>query len=119
MKTFTLTTEHIALLTRMQVGWCDDEFGAPEIDPKRPYGNGDVLDDIHEILAPEDPPLDDLSRVDREALEARYRALHKETQTALQVVLAAGLDVEPGGYYAGEYTNDWHRDIPESWKWPQ
>jgi hypothetical protein len=47
---FTLTENHLKLLQKMWVGWSTCEFGAPEIDPKRPYGNSDVIGDIHEIL---------------------------------------------------------------------
>ena len=39
---FTLTADHITLLRAMYVGWCGDEYGAPEIYSKRPYGNSDV-----------------------------------------------------------------------------
>ena len=45
-----LTEEHIKLLRNMYVGWGYCEFGAPEIDPKRPYGNSHVIGDIHTIL---------------------------------------------------------------------
>ena len=48
MKNFTVTETHLLLLQRMQVGWCGDEFGAPEINPKRPYGNSSVLTDMVE-----------------------------------------------------------------------
>ena len=52
---FTVTDEHLRLLRRAHVTWVDAEFGAPEIDGKRPYGNSDVYSDIAEILGiPED-----------------------------------------------------------------
>jgi len=38
------------LLKNFQVRWNDCEFGAPEINPKRPYGNSDVEQDMLEIL---------------------------------------------------------------------
>jgi hypothetical protein len=41
-QTFKLTDEHLKLLRRFNVGWQDSESGAPEIDPKRPYGNSAV-----------------------------------------------------------------------------
>lgn len=48
---FEVTADHLALLDRLQFGYDDwTEFGAPEVDPKRPYGNSDVYDDIGEIL---------------------------------------------------------------------
>jgi len=48
MKTqiFTVTDEHLKLLRRFHVGWHDCKTGAPEIDPKHPYGNSAVPEDI-------------------------------------------------------------------------
>ena len=40
---FTVTDEHLRLLRRAYVSWDETEFGAPEIDCKRPYGNSDML----------------------------------------------------------------------------
>lgn len=92
---FTLTEEHVALLRRMSVGWQDCETGAPEIDPKRPYGNSSVEQDVAEILGweiDEDEGLTD-EQHDRAA------ALHRETEIALQVVL------QTGTFVPGEYVN--------------
>jgi len=50
---FEVKKEHLALLKRMCVGWQNCEFGALEIDPKRPYGNSDVLQDMIEIIGME------------------------------------------------------------------
>lgn len=47
---FEIKPEHLKLLQNFVVGWQDSEFGAPEIDPKRPYGNSDVEQDMLEIL---------------------------------------------------------------------
>jgi hypothetical protein len=103
---FTLTADHVKLIRRMNVGWDGMEYGAPRIDPKRPYGNSDVEQDIHEILTGRNEPLEDLARQDREALQARYRSLHQETKMALRVVLAAG-SFEPGEYMADGYSDNW------------
>lgn len=62
------------LLKRAYVGWEDSETGAPCINPKRPYGNSDVAEDVREIL--------DIPLTDAEALE-----LHKMTESVLQDVL--------------------------------
>jgi hypothetical protein len=101
---FTLTEDHLKLLKNMYVGWSCSEFGAPEIDPKRPYGNGDVIGDIHEILTVtsssswEEIP---------EELEEKYNKLHKETETALQIVLNT-LSFVPGRYRKiHPYGRDW------------
>jgi hypothetical protein len=103
---FTLTADHVKLLRRMWVGWDGMEYGAPCIDPKRPYGTNDVEQSIHEILTGRVEPLEDLARQERESLQARYRRLHEETRTALQVVLAAG-SFEPGEYLADRYSSNW------------
>lgn len=91
---FTVTADHLKLLQRAYVGWDDCEYGAPAIDGKRPYGNGDVATDIAEILGwatPRDGP--------SEAQERAARALHEETATVLQIVLCTpGFAVTPGTY---------------------
>jgi hypothetical protein len=81
---FELTEDHVKLLRRMCVGWRGCEFGAPEIDPKRPYGNSSVECDIHEILTGEK----DYELTDE--LRELYGALHSDTATALQIVLNTG-----------------------------
>lgn len=47
---FFLTADHVTLLSRSYVRWSDMEWGAAEIDGKRPYGGGDMRKDICEIL---------------------------------------------------------------------
>lgn len=84
-RTFTLTEDHVKLLRRAYVGWQDCETGAPEVDPKRPYGNSSVAQDIAEILGEEYDQEDPSESQDR-----RLLTLHRETQLALQVVLATG-----------------------------
>jgi hypothetical protein len=110
-KFFTLTEEHVKLLRRAYVNWDACEFGAPAIDPKRPYGNSDVLLDIAEIL--EEPLFEDAGGEKHLSAEQAERSerLHKETQMALAVILRTG-SFEPGRYSAGEYTQDWER-MPE------
>lgn len=87
-KEFYLTQEHIDLLKRTYVEWQDCETGAPAIGCKRPYGNSDVAQDIREILRN--------GMNDDEALE-----LHKETQTALQIILSTSSFV-PGLYVSND-----------------
>ena len=105
MQTFTLTDEHVTLLRNASVWWWDCEYGAPCIDPKRPYGDSDVEKDIARVLGikwKRDEDDDYLPIVVRETV-AR---LHKETQIALQVVLAAG-SFEPGEYVADDHRRNW------------
>ena len=127
MKTqrFELKEEHLKLLQRFAVGWQDCEFGAPEIDPKRPYGNSDVYQDIVEILGlkkmkegiykfvlfgeeclltGEDEYNIDFG--DEDELCKMLSKLHKETEIALQICLVT-LSFKPGIYECEEYGNDW------------
>jgi hypothetical protein len=102
-RVFLLTDEHLALLRHANVTWDHCEFGAPAIDCKRPYGNSDVLSDIACILGyPE-------SAREEEETTDMFRAIHKETMTALQIVLATG-GFEAGRYVAPEYTSRWTKD---------
>lgn len=98
---FTLTEQHVVLLRAANVRWDESEFGAPAIDSKRPYGNSDVIEDLGELLGygpePERGYPDDVA--------ATLNRLHRETETALQVVLATG-QFTPG-HYAAPYTKDW------------
>lgn len=106
-KRFTLTEQHLALLRRAYVGWDDCEFGAPAIDCKRPYGNSSVVLDIAEILGvPTDDEADDYGL--NQETEDRLTALHKETQTALQVILSTG-KFEVGNYESYDYGGSWKK----------
>ena len=106
MKEFKLTEQHIALLSKAITSWDDTEFGAPCIDPKRPYGNSSVYEDMVKILrlphnaCPHCGEL--LDKFDEDAL----CAIHKETEIALQIVLATK-SFQPGSYVAGDYSRDW------------
>lgn len=109
--TFELKPEHVALLTsgRVYVGWQYCEYGAPEINPKRPYGNSDVEGDVAEILGwiPEDDD-DGYPILSEKQQEAAWK-IHRETDQALEVILNAK-SFEPGLYKTSNpYSNDWHR----------
>lgn len=47
---FEIKDEHIKLLKEMNIDWNDAEFGAPCIDPKRPYGNSNGVNDIARVI---------------------------------------------------------------------
>jgi hypothetical protein len=106
---FTVTDEHLRLLRRAYVTWTNAEFGAPEIDCKRPYGNSDVYSDIAEILGiPEDEWSDEDMGVLPEA-EWRFLRLHVETGLVLQIALATG-EFRPGNYVREDRWDDtWKR----------
>jgi len=104
---FKLTENHIKLLRSVYVGWDDCEFGAPAIDCKRPYGNSDVLEDIHRILTGKEIGRDGQPDSLTHNQEEKYQKLHSETQTALQIILTTGSFV-PGIYEADEYGFRWY-----------
>lgn len=104
---FQLKDQHIRLLARANVGWQDCETGAPEIDPKRPYGNSSVAQDVAEILGIE-PSCRNDNNGDRwlsDDQEAACLAIHRETEQALEIVLQHGRT--PGIYSKAQF----------GWKW--
>jgi hypothetical protein len=102
---FTVTNNHLRLLRNMNVSWNGYEFGAPSIDPKRPYGNGDVYTDIAELIgATIDRETEDFTDIQR----ACMKALHKQTETVLQIVLATGRFLA-GEYQADKYDRNWEK----------
>jgi hypothetical protein len=98
---FTVTDEHVQLLRRTHITWDGAEFGAPEIDPKRPYGNSDVFGDIAEILGVPKSEWADGEWGPFPDAEWRFLRLHVETAIALQIALATG-EFRPGRYVRGD-----------------
>lgn len=106
IETFTLTEQHLKLIQRMNVVWYYSEAGAPGVDPKRPYGNGDVESDMAEILGVSyDPEKDDAAT---KAQALAFKELHAET--ALQIVLEAST-FEPGVFQREHYVGKWTRKV--------
>ena len=84
---FKITKEHILLAKNMIISWWDCEYGAPCIDPKRPYGNGDVRGDICRILGKKMIKIDDEEDGYKEK-DLEYAAkIHEEMKIALQIFL--------------------------------
>lgn len=95
MSTFTLTTQHIALLRGMYVSM---DCGSPAIDAKRPYGNSgwSRYTDMDRLLGyPYKVDVETLE--DHPEIMEALDKLHAETETALQIVLATGTFI-PGTY---------------------
>ena len=109
MTTFKITENHIKLLKHMWVGWNSMEFGAPSIDPKRPYGNSDVYYDISRILNLPIPDYDEDEEFSDEQKEYMDR-IHLEMETVLQIGIKVGY-FKPGTYIGNKYDKDW-----EKWK---
>ncbi len=105
---FVVTKDHLKLLKRMVVDYDEcSEFGAPIIDPKRPYGNSDVYGDIAEILEIESRAEDGDDPYFSEDDESCMAQFHRETATVLQIALATG-KFKAGTYECEEYNyNGW------------
>ncbi len=108
MQHFTMKAEHLILLRHSSVSWPDCGFGAPRIDPKRPYGNGDVVGDMAKMLGVEPVPTDDEETHWPPGTTERMGALHRQLETALQVVLATG-EFRLGEYECDDCKRDWKR----------
>jgi hypothetical protein len=106
---FTITDDHLRLLRRANVSWDETEFGAPEIDCKRPYGNCDVLRDIAEILEIPDSEWVGEDMDPLPGYEQRFLRLHVETAVALQIALSTG-EFRTGRYMREDRNHAWKRD---------
>lgn len=85
--TFTITADHLTLLRASEWRESDCEFGAPEMDGKRPYGNSSVESDLAEAEQ-------------ERALEAetdRLVTVHRELPMVLNVATSA-MSWTPGTY---------------------
>ena len=108
-KTFTVTEDHLKLLPHLWFEYDNyTEFGAPIVDPKRPYGNSDVYGDIAEHLGIEGEE-DHWGDVEfsREQKDYMLR-VHKEMVTVLNIIVRNG-GVEAGDYEAAPYGENWSR----------
>lgn len=86
---FTVKPIHLQLIKRFFVSWNDCEFGAPTINPKRPFGNSDVEYDFEKIAG--------------EKFDA---TTYYDLETCLQI-LTRNLHIEEGTYEKSEYGIDW------------
>lgn len=86
MEKFTVTEDHLKLAKEMYVSWQDCEYGAPEINPKRPYGNSAVEEDICKILGKTKVSANYEEVYTTEDLK-NAGTLHQEMEIALQIFL--------------------------------
>lgn len=106
MKTFEIKKEHMMLLKNMYVEWDSCEFGAPAVDPKRPYGNSNVYGDIGEILGIEP---DENGEFTDEQYDYMLK-LHKELETVLQIIVVNLHESDYTGFWeCDDYSINWHR----------
>ena len=99
MKTFTLTSEHVALLRHLNTY---NDAGDPQIDTKRPYGNSDHLSDICRIVGWTKAGDDGHAPCWSSQQRAAARRLHGQMATALECVLRSG-SFEPGEFRQDDF----------------
>ena len=96
-KEFEFTENHIKLLNRMYVYFDECSYsGSPCVDSKRPYGNSGVANDIYEIIFGEEFDYEEYGDMPEKLYEDLMK-VHRETGTALQIVLCTKSFV-PGTY---------------------
>lgn len=110
MPIFHLRQEHFDLMKRIHVQWQDCEYGAPEVDPKRPYGNSgrhSILMDMGEALGiPPEKIYNEAKDEIIPAMQEYLEVLHRELEHAIEIVLRTN-SFQPGIYEAPAYTNKW------------
>jgi hypothetical protein len=85
---FILTENHLKLAKRMYVGWFKCHWGAPTIDPVRPYGNSDVDRDVLKIIGEEPTEIDEDDELAYSEKQRNFAIrLHDEMKIALQIIL--------------------------------
>lgn len=111
---FTITEDHLKLLPHLYIGWQNCEFGAPEVDPKRPYGNSFVYGDIAEILGIKAKETDFEEDYDGSDFEdddiRRMEDLHAGLEIVLQIICSTAT------VQAGSYVKRPKRGMPDAWE---
>lgn len=103
---FLVTNDHLKLLDRIFFEPGDGYWESPMVDPKRPFGNSDIAEDIAELLGWEVDADDGLT--DRQETEARM--IHDGLVTVLQILCAnVQTGISPGVYrnHGDKYSADW------------
>lgn len=109
-ETFEVTEDHIKLLENVCITWSSMETGAPQVDPKRPYGNSAVVGDMIEILEREDEATtieNGHPRITDEAHD-EMMSLHGDMEQVVSILFdnpASG--IEPGKYERERYGGTW------------
>ena len=107
---FQLNEQHIALIKALIWEKNDlAEMVGPTIDPLKPFGNYDIINDIGLILC--GPPVvtrpdqeDEATYTDEQITE--FKKLYSELSMALDIVMFTG-KFEPGNYRTKTYVRDW------------
>jgi len=107
---FEITEQHLNLLRNAHVSWAATEFGAPEINPKRPYGNSNVPEDVAELVVPGFVGWGYEARETYVNINERdLTRLHVETAIALQIILRIG-EFRTGRFRRSSWYGEWKPD---------
>jgi len=108
---FTVLPEHLKLIAEMYFTEWDCEFGAPAVDPKRPYGNSDVYGDMGEILGLKKEVQDEDYGDEFSDEQTDYmNKLHRETKTVLGIIVQNLSETDYLGTWEREqYGGKWER----------
>ena len=109
MQYFVLKEAHLKLLENSCWDWNDCEFGAPSMNPKRPYGNSDVIRDIVSILRPDIVWEEEFveKQLSQKYLDEIGR-IHSELTLALAVIVHTK-SFSLGEYEADNYCFNWRK----------
>jgi len=102
---FDLTEDHVKLVRQFNIQLGSSYEGWPCVDGKRPFGNGDWVNDVAAIIGIEKIETDD-GFVWPKGTTDRCTKICGDLCQALQVILASG-SFEPGKYEADEYHDNW------------
>ncbi len=109
--TFEVHDDHLKLMKRTYFSWDHCEYGAPSVNPKRPYGNSDVEHDIAGVLGLELAE-DDYGSLRLSEEQSEYCAnRHLEMEAFFQILCRFG--EIPSGKYAREATYHKWEKVPE------
>ncbi len=113
MEEFELKEEHLKLLKEANWDYSSAEFGAPMMDPKKPYGRSFPIHHMCEILGidfpDEDALLDKPGEYDHQydLLVKRLTPIHYGLVNALRIIFSTG-SMEPGLYRKKrKYCSEW------------
>ena len=116
IETFTITEEHLKLLSRLELKWNYDNLEAPGFDSKKPYGSNNLYRKMTKILdwkveaIVNNESFDYFSDDDElpKALKDKLYNLHRELETAIEICIRR-LSFETGTYRTEEYSSDWEK----------
>lgn len=116
IKNFTITDEHLKLVSNLQLTWDYNKVEAPAFDAEKPYGSNDLYRRMIKILnwkvevMLNNEAFDYFSNNDElpKALKDKLYNLHRELETVIEICIRR-LSFETGTYQTEEYSSDWKK----------